>query len=220
MELQTWEPSFQDNKHFAMIISSARRSGKSYLVRHLYTDKWDGLYDLVVVMTTDVNRDYYSEFIPGTLIFSDYQSDKISDLVQIQNELLIEKGRMLDVLIILDDIVGKDVKASEDMLKLFCTGRHNNLAIVLIIQDLTLCKTVLRDNCDYFICFKQKSARSRELITDQFLCGIYDEDEINDGKSEKTFIKKIMKDTCVKYQAIVVDYINGDETLLLKYRAP
>jgi len=225
MELDTWTPHFK--KYFSMIISAPRWSGKSYLLKHLLNEYLIKDYDLICVMTNQHGIDYYGEFIPGELLFVGFHEDVITKIKEIQHSLIRKGGKMLDILIIFDDVIGgtgkKNVRNADAITQIFANGRHDNISIIFIIQDITFLNTKNRGNCDLFVSFYEKSNRAKEFVIDSYMSGLIDEDDL--GKvSEKTFLKKIMRNTCQNYQCIVIDYLNQNSNnfkeIIYKYKAP
>ena len=138
---------------------------------------------------------------------------------------------MMRVLLILDDIVGKDSKNSDEILQLFANGRHQNISVIILIQDMTFMPTTIRSNTDLFFTFYNKDNRSKEFVINGFMSGLIDEDDLptktekSDTKiSEMKFLKKLIKDTCQNHQCIVVDYLKNNQNdfreIVYKYKAP
>lgn len=220
MDINEWVPEFKD-KYFSLIMASPRRSGKSSLMKDLIINN-DLIndYEIFVVFTNnEQSRDFYSEFIPGDLIFSDFNEDILENVKGLQQELYENGDKMKDILIIFDDCIGHKVKNNEKIIDFFCTGRHLNIAICMIVQDITLLKTICRDNTDIFIFFRQKSLRAKTHIIDNYMIEAIDEDEYpNPRKELKTLISSICRD----HQCIIIDNLNEGETFnttIFKYKA-
>jgi len=222
-QIKDFEPDFEKNKFFSMVISSPRRSGKSHLVKYLFKNYLEDQYDVYVIFTTEQNSEYYSEFVAGDLIFSSYDESKIDKIKEMQANSLHQKNKMLKILIIFDDIVGRGrIKNNDQILQLFLNGRHQNISIIYITQDIYLLQPAIRGNLDYFITFRTRTARDRDYVIDNFM--YLDDDDYDTSKySEKKYSKLILNHFLIDYQCLIWNFniqSNQLADILFKFRAP
>ena len=85
-KLKKWKlKPILNGKLFSMLIIGSRRSGKSYMVRHLWNlADFNNYYDHVIIFcnSNDV-IEYYSEFVSGSLFFKEYDEEIIKRIMQL-----------------------------------------------------------------------------------------------------------------------------------------
>lgn len=205
--LRKWNPRFPTN--FSMIVSASRRSGKSYLIRHLYTKYMK--HDYVMVFSPNV--DEYN------FIKEPYYKSSENDLTILKKLIGREKGKDLKILLIFDDMASRKNRYKDEILQLFIQGRHHNISVIFITQDITLCDTTWRNNSDIIILMKNKSAKQNESIIDNFLIGYI---ELSENVKEKRYFRnmltKNLKGENNNFRALILDDEYDDE--IFWYRAP
>lgn len=147
--------------NFSMLIAGMRRTGKTKLLEHLYTNGDLGQFHIIMVFSKNPhNLDVYSEFLPTKLLFVGYDQTKIDHLKKKQ-----EENPELRSLVIFDDCIDrKKLKNEEGIADMFSMGRHHNISIVYVTQDMISIGTTARKNLDYLILFKQGYGTELELL--------------------------------------------------------
>lgn len=217
--IKVWNPEFVE--HFTCAITAPRRAGKSTLLKHLYINYWRDTHDITVVFTDKFDRDFFSGFVSGNLIIDGYQPDVLDRIKKKQDDLLMKKGEMLDILIIFDDVVDKrTIKHSDEILQIFLNGRHQNLSICYITQDIFLLDTSVRDNLDYMIILKQNGGRNVQYLGEMFIGYLIDDVKVDGLKSSK-YGEKIIRNICQDYWCVVLVFVNDGDfyNKIFKYRA-
>lgn len=205
--LNKWKPRLPDN--FSMIVSASRRSGKSYLIRHLYSKYMK--HDYVMVFSPNVNE--------YNFLKDPYFKSSELDIGVLQKLIGREKGKDLRILLIFDDMASRKNRYKDEILQLFIQGRHHNVSVIFITQDITLCDTTWRNNSDIIILMKNKSSKQNESIIDNFLIGYIElEENVKEKRYFRNLLTKNLKGDQNKFKALILDDEFDDE--IFWYKAP
>lgn len=137
-------------EHCFFLISSARRSGKSVLIKNLlkvYLEQHD--IDVIIVFTnTKFNKDY-SSFLKNDCIFEYKDCDeKLNMIIERQKSKLKKSCLCPNIIIILDD-VDLDDQNNKSLLWSATMGRHVQLTVILSVQyPKGISNWKIRSNCD------------------------------------------------------------------------
>lgn len=210
IKLGRWNPHFPSN--FSMIISASRRSGKTFLFKHLYLNYIKT--DKTIIFSPNLEQ---FNFVPkGSIMKREIDEN-------ILNYLMNRKGRekLVNVLVVFDDLCSKKNKGLDSILQLYTQGRHNNVSVVFITQNITLCDTTWRNCTDLFIIMKNKTSMQYDTIINNFLLGYIEVPEAYE-KKERTYMRKLLyrylKGPENVFNAIIMD--DSIENGLFIYRAP
>jgi len=183
MKLKYWKPKIIDGSTW--VLCSSRRSGKSTFAMFLCAFK-GGFMDLshkVIVMTTGCNSNSWN-LIPESDIYIDYQPELLNDILDFQANLMQQGKEAPVITIILDDLLvatsrGRNLCSQYDLTlwRIFSTGRHYNIHLVLISQSISLIGLNFLRNCDYFCWFDFKLKNDKKKLV-QILGAYGDENEI------------------------------------------
>ncbi len=215
--MNTWEPIFDGETNFSMAMIGSRRSGKTTLLKWLVREHMERYFDQIVLITNTLSNDIYTDFAPEDKLtsLSTFDNNVIQGLIDIQTEDGPDADR---VLVILDDSVGNNVKYSQGILKLFCTGRNLNMSIIYSVQDGTLLHPAHRENLDFLIVMRVKTFPKIKHIIDTFLMGNLESGERKTtAKEEFNVWERLLKDVTTDHGALVVDYIQ-DKMLKFKLK--
>lgn len=154
-------------------LVAKRKSGKSYLLRHIVKYYAHNYSKIFVCCPTEELRPFYSSFIPENCIFDTYTEEWGSELLirlKQSNKGTNEKN-MKRVLLILDDLVSDfDFHNSKSIETIYSRGRHLGLTMVLTTQYLKNISPLIRSNSDYIMVGQQNNA-SVEMLCSEFLSG-------------------------------------------------
>lgn len=225
-KLNKWNlQAIEKGKLFSMLIIGSRRSGKSYMVKHLWKKaKFNKYYDFFLVFCNsgDVS-DYYSEFVPGNLFFKEFD-ETILKRVFDMSEKYKNEGTPKKFLCLFDDSVGTNEKCSEAIMQIYATGRHHNVSIIFCSQRLFLTNTTARNNSDCVLIGKSKSAIEKKYIIDCFLNGSLDIGEQPQNFKPYMFYNELIKEYTINYNFIVLDFSNDNSNsffdTVFYYKAP
>lgn len=222
-QITRWVPTFTPGKPFSGLMIASRDSGKSYLLRHLIScylrDKYD--YFLVVCSSPDEVENYESILPAGRYqIDREFNEAHLKELVDFNTQRFLEGKKMLDILVFLDDSIGSDIKASKQMQKCYCLGRHEKISVIYLCQTITQSGTSWRSNSDLVWILRNHASKSRKIISENLLDGcVY----LPDGTNEKRFYQKLWHEHASKQgDCIVIDFLNQSnaDNKIYWYRAP
>ena len=158
-------------------ICAKRGSGKSELVKYLLQSYYKEFDKIVIISATENINKFYQQmpFIDPKFIYDKYDESFVNGLMKAmarKNEGL-KKGNknMKHVLLILDDICSSfNTHSSQSLEKLFTTGRHYGISVVIVQQYICSIPPIVRNNCDY-ICVSQMNKQGLDLLSTQYLFG-------------------------------------------------
>jgi len=159
------------DESFVMLIAGRRGSGKTTLLAKLLCSKaaWKAKYDKIVVISPTFNLTPQFKCFDTSEwdVHLKYDGEIIKDLLASQSaDFRINKRPR--VLLVLDDLgkSSRKVKASEtDYLEvLACNGRHVDISVVFLGQQLNQMNGALRSNADFILFFASHSLRDNLLL--------------------------------------------------------
>ena len=214
LEKFNYKEFFKNNKNFSSIICGSRRSGKSYLVKYLFTkNKFNEKYDYIIIMCNSSELEKYKEYVKGDLFFNIFDADVI-DRIFLLSEYHKKNNEEKNFLIILDDSISNDQKFSEALNNIFTRGRHSNISLILTTQKLSMSSTISRTNCDIIFLGSAKSSMEKKAYITNFL---YGEIEFGEKINEEKTLIKLIKNYTLDYNFLVVDY--NKEQILYYFKA-
>ena len=95
----------------------------------------------------------------------------IKELIQSQKKY--EREEMPTMLILLDDILSRDFKKTNDITYLCSKFRHYEMSIFLTTQSFRSVGTIIRNNATNVLIFRQNNAKELDKIKEEYseLCG-------------------------------------------------
>jgi AAA+ ATPase superfamily predicted ATPase len=189
---------FRKDEPFAMVVIGARRSGKSYVIRHIYINYLKTRYDITMVFTTSANKPFYDEFIRSTstegTVFVGPPADNFIDVIdEIQGKMVSMGKKKMKYLVIFDDLISNSLKQDESMSEIFTRGRHSGVSMIFASQAVTRLHTTWRGNVDYAVIFNVIRGSEREFIIKEYLFDMEKHDAV------------ALLDSRVKHTAIIKD---------------
>jgi hypothetical protein len=165
-------------EHATMAMIAKRASGKSYLTREIMYHKRSIPAAIAISRTEKLNK-FYSDFIPDSYIFSEYDSDILSKIYERQgimneeNKTRKDKGKPEKddrVIIIMDDCMSSKGTWLKDpnILELFFNGRHHHLSFILTMQFSLGIPPELRSNFDYIFLLAEDITSNRKRLYDHY----------------------------------------------------
>jgi len=168
-----------NNKFLLYNTNVVHNSGKSWLIRDIFYNKKDIPYG-IVFSSSEQASPFFSNFIPDTFIYSDFDSDKINKLFIKQAEKISnsrEKGignngktPQNNVFIVLDDMLhnANIWKRDNNMKNIIFNGRHYNILSILTTQYAQAIPTDFRGNMDYVFIFNEPSITNRKKLYEAY----------------------------------------------------
>lgn len=152
-------------KNPTIIINAKRGSGKSTLVRELMNYFNTVLkYPICVLCSYSEKVDpYYSYFLPASYIYEDCEKmltkvlKRQTEMININNQRQKEGKKKYDdrILVVMDDCISdaKIWKRSKDLAEIFYNGRHYNISLIIVSQDIVAIPPSFRANIDIVMLF-------------------------------------------------------------------
>jgi hypothetical protein len=134
-------------------------------------------------------------------------------------------------LVVLDDVIGRQLQFSEQVIRLFTQGRHARLAVILVSQAFTSAiAPAIRKNSDVMLFLRLRSGTEVKSVRDEVIAGALDPDDVGrirvGGRtpdSESDLAKRLWANATREYGCLCVDWREkgvGAQQLLRTYRTP
>jgi len=204
-----WLKIGDDLDSCSIIISSCRRSGKTFLCREMCYYLGQKIKpDLVVLFseTADFNDDF--SYVPEYFKYNHYDEEILMKFIHQQEEnMKIYKQKKKKnknynkepphILFILDDVAhDKNVFYSKAISQLFILGRHIRTSVICITQMLTAFCPKVRQNADIICSFRNPNYNLKKYMIDSFMTL-----DVDSRSLVKPYIDKIYDEP---YKAMVV----------------
>lgn len=194
-----FDPELLNEKFFRMCILGGSYSGKSYFIKYIYKFI-KKKYNEVFLFTPNFNEDFYEDFIYDLtdksgnekLTTHKYYTGEFEEVMTAIN-LIRSSETNKNLLIILDDIISNKATKNNEFMKLFASGRHQNISLIYCCQFFTheFTNNAMRSNCNVIVCTRPSTIGSRNWIKSQLLqeaiMKLYPDDE--DDEIKKKIIK-------------------------------
>jgi len=164
--------------HATIAMIAKRASGKSYLTREIMYHKRSIPAAIAISRTEKLNK-FYSDFIPDSYIYSEYDSDILSKVYERQSIMNEDNKNRKDknkpekddrIMIIMDDCMSSKGTWLKDpnILELFFNGRHHHLSFILTMQFSLGIPPELRSNFDYIFLLAEDITSNRKRLYDHY----------------------------------------------------
>jgi len=177
--LQIKKFNLQDMAQHCTICTIAKRNtGKSYLTREILFRKRDIPSAVAISKTEKLNR-FYTDFIPDSFIYDEYNSDILSNIYERQGKLNEDnrereaKGKKAKddrLMLIMDDCMSSKGTWLKDpnILELFFNGRHHHISFILTMQFSLGIPPELRSNFDYIFLLAEDFISNRKRLYEHY----------------------------------------------------
>jgi len=202
IEIREFDPSTIAPDATILIVGK-RHTGKTTLTRDLMYNVKDKL-DLVLGMNpTEMGNHNLEFFIPKSLIFHEFNDDKLKHLLEWQKRS-VANDKAMRVGLIMDDCMSettgtgskkKKVMGSQDIIKVFKLGRHLNLFYINCMQYIKDAPPEIRGNVDLLFAFGTTSGNEREKLWKEYFAMF---------SSYKSFCQ-VFEECTKQYECIVLD---------------
>jgi hypothetical protein len=164
--------------HCTIAMIAKRASGKSYLTKEILYHKRNLPSAIAISKTEKLNR-FYSDFIPDSFIFSDYDPEVLSKIYDRQarmnedNKKREAEGKTPKddrMMLIMDDCMSSKGAWLKDpnILELFFNGRHHHLSFILTMQFSLGIPPELRSNFDYIFLLAEDFISNRKRLYEHY----------------------------------------------------
>ena len=147
------------------IINAPQGRGKSHLIKYILHELEPQLDFGIVFTNTSFNEENY-DFIDRKYIHPNYNEDVLKSFMSICSGL-IKRGVKKNAFVILDDVLGDRLNASQ-FLKLCTQLRHYNIYCIVSTQYSNAIPSNIRANAMYVVIFHQDTQRSLHALYDSY----------------------------------------------------
>lgn len=159
-----------------LIIGSVRSGKTNYLINALRNASdfyGENYWDYYKIISNTLNNDTKGKYFKDAFDdCEDHYTDKmIQDLISSQKKY--EREDMPTMLILLDDILSRDFKKTNDITYLCSKFRHYEMSIFLTTQSFRSVGTIIRNNATNILIFRQNNSKELDKIKEEYseLCG-------------------------------------------------
>lgn len=182
-------------------IIAPTNSGKTVLLKDIMS-KTHKNYDKIHLFSRTAKLQHCYDFLPRKWITDDFNEGEIESIwdQQIKDN---EQGKVQKkILIILDDIIcSPSYKKSKILEECSISARHLNITVILLSQNYSSIKPIIRQNLRLVFTFQMQSKKEREKFTEAFLGA-------DSSRAGDILLRRI---TDIKYQCLIVQvYKNGE----------
>lgn len=173
---------------FTTVLIGRRRSGKTWASRWLMYHLRHRFPFGMVITGTRLNN-FWSQYIPEEFIHDIADVEDVLNLV-FARQTFIKANPQLGIdprmFLILDDVMGDKHKTrhGKELSNIFTNGRHNEIFLLITLQDAKGIPPDLRENTDLCVIFRVYEGGRKQVICEEWLSYIEEmKDEANKNKS-------------------------------------
>lgn len=182
--------------------------GKSVLLKDLLSHTHKN-YKKIHLMSRTAKLQKFYDFVPRSMITDDYDEKKLEEIWNSQLKRNEEGKSLENVLVILDDIIASpSYKKSKMLEECSISARHLNITVILLSQNFTSIKPIIRNNIRIAITFQMQSAKERAKFSEQFLGA-------DSARAGDILLRKI---TGTRYQCLIVQVYKNGQSLSEKVK--
>jgi hypothetical protein len=164
--------------HCTIAMIAKRATGKSFLTREIMYQKRN-IASAIAISRTEKLNSFYSEFIPDSYIYSEYDSSILARIYERQakmnedNKKKIKDGKKVkndSIMLIMDDCMSSKGTWLKDpnILELFFNGRHHHMSFILTMQFSLGIPPELRSNFDYIFLLAEDFPSNRKRLYEHY----------------------------------------------------
>jgi len=164
--------------HSNSVFIAKRGTGKSYLTKEILFNKRK-LPSAIAISRTEKLNSFYTEFIPNSFIFNEYDPEILSSIYERQEKMNEDNKKRLScgktpkddrIMLIMDDCMSSKGTWLKDpnILELFFNGRHHHISFILTMQFSLGIPPELRSNFDYIFLLAEDIVSNRKRLYDHY----------------------------------------------------
>jgi len=164
--------------HCTIAMIAKRATGKSFLTREIMFQKRN-IASAIAISRTEKLNCFYSEFIPDSYIYSEYDSGILSRIYDRQaqmnedNKKRLKEGKKAKddaLILIMDDCMSSKGTWLKDpnILELFFNGRHHHISFILTMQYSVGIPPEMRSNFDYIFLLAEDTISNRKRLYEHY----------------------------------------------------
>jgi hypothetical protein len=171
-------PNFFQPPELCLAIGAVK-SGKTTLINSIFFQpREDGFFgqeyfDDVHIISNTIGNDPTARFLKKAFNVSDYYTDgQILDLIK-QQDSYGAKEDMPFIALVLDDILGTNMKRNNEISFLATRFRHKNIGFMMVsAQNFKSVDTILRNNATSVVIFRQTNNKQLEQCAEEY-CSMF-----------------------------------------------
>ena len=162
-------------------LCAMRGSGKSEMLRYLVMAEQEKFNKIFVISPTNKINNFYDDFVKPENIFDEYNDEWIDKLMiemaKVNKGKTTQKDKPKNILLILDDCCSNTrFHSSKSFEKIFTTGRHYFISLIITTQFLHHIPPSARSNSD-FILVSTLNNNNVQILCDEYTLGSIDKKE-------------------------------------------
>jgi Poxvirus A32 protein len=195
---------------FRLIVTSKTNTGKSHYALWVLYWLCDQLDQLCVMCPTLDKRDFdFATVTSPEHIFREYDPETLESLWNSQQSLIDKGARPPHICLLIDDCIFAMKKTDPVIGRIFTSGRHVNLSIIVISQKFRLLQPAVRANADFIVIGKIVNSLEKKALYDEYGIGEW-----------KDFLA-LLRSSTQNFGMLVIDNVSTDEhAMLRRSRAP
>lgn len=148
--LDEWDMAKYEKSARLIIVLGKRNTGKTvWALNFVYAQRH--IYPVGIIITKTAFNGFWRQFAPHHLVVSEFSPALIERISKMQEARVLQQGANSRFLILIDDMASDVVmRYSEVLTTMAYNGRHYNLDIVFLTQDVVKATTAMRRNADVF----------------------------------------------------------------------
>jgi hypothetical protein len=183
------------------IAYGKKNTGKSFFVRWLMYHMREIIPYCIVFTGTKFNN-FWQQHVPARFIFEGFQENLLIKILQCQAQRVRDPNPLF--LLILEDLASEQIVRYVDaMRRVSYNSRHLYMMTVITTQYPAAFTPGTRDNADYAVILKQKSKRSRTILSEQY------GDELCESPDD--FLRVLDELVAEKFKLMIVDNVTKDK---------
>ena len=172
-------PHLPQPQFLTLCIGSVRSGKTNYLINALRNGDdfyGDDFWDYYKIISNTINNDTKGKYFKDAFqdVDDHYTDQMIKDLVSSQKKY--DREDMPTMCILLDDILSRDFKKTNDISYLCSKFRHYEMSIFLTTQSFRSVSNIIRNNSTNVLIFRHNNQKELEKIKEEYseLCGSED----------------------------------------------
>lgn len=175
---------------FTTVLIGRRRSGKTWASRWLMYHMRHRFPFGIVITGTRLNN-FWAQYVPEEFIHDITDIHTVLELIFARQTFIKahpELGIDPRMFIILDDVMGDKNKTrhNKELSNIFTNGRHNDVFLLVTLQDAKGIPPDLRENTDLCLIFRVYEGGRKQVICEEWLSYI---EEMKEGPARKTLTR-------------------------------
>lgn len=174
LKLKEFIPDEDLELGYRIAVLGQTGSGKSvvtWALCHAYAP----VIDLALVFCPTAEENNYSDIVPPSCIFEEFDEEYILNLIRYQNRCAKKYGRenLRSILVILDDLsFDSKMCRTKGFRKLFCNGRHANITVIMTTQFVMDMPTTIRAQLQMVFTAREFTDNIMEKLHDNYFSAI------------------------------------------------